>query len=286
MATLASPPKGGAPAPPIVKSMRDAGVTPQRRFLIAGATGSGKSALMRSLPGRKLVYIFDPNTMASIIGDESFDYAEFLPEWSELDATLKGFNKDPKTGHTYVGDKPGRTVEPTLYNRFIEHIQALTDSKAHEDYQWLCFDSLTFIIKACMDRQLFINNRFGDLEDLGDFRIVGSKLTDVFGKLSSLRINTYLTAHIKDYQNEKTKKITRQMASPGDSRIMLPLGHTDCMVASSDNGKYYLRTVPERGEMQDIRTSLRGLSPLEEVTIKDFNRATDFGIGALLKKGK
>lgn len=276
------------PAAPLIKSMKEAVEPAFHRFLIIGPTGAGKSGLIRTLPGKKLVYIFDPNTMPTIHGTPDCDYVEFLPEFQELDATLKGFNKDPKTGKTYVGDKPQEPIEPKLYENWREHFNALIDSGALAAYKWLCFDSATFLVKAMMDRILYINNRYGDLTDRSDYRQVGDKLSDVFGKMTGLPINMYLTAHMQTWQDEKTSKITTQMATPGNSRIMLPLSFTSVLEAFGDNGKYYLRTVPQggSGNLRDIRTSIRGLAPVEEVTIKDFNRATEFGIGGLIKKGK
>lgn len=277
-----------APAPPLIKKMSDADVSPFHRFLIIGPTGSGKSGLIRTLPGKKLVYIFDPNTMPTIYGTPECDYVEFLPEFQELDATLKGFNKDPKTGKTYHGDKPVNAVEPKLFNKWREHFNALYDSSAYKNYDWLIFDSATFFTKALMDRQLYINNRYGDLTDRADYRVVGDKLSDIFGKMSGLGINMLLTAHMQTWQDEKTSRISTQMATPGNSRTMLPLSYTSVMEAFCENGKYFLRTVPQggSGNLRDIRTSIPGLLPVEDVTIKDMKRATDYGIGALLKKGQ
>jgi len=277
-----------AVAAPLVKSMKEAVVSPYHRFLIIGPTGQGKSGLIRTLPGRKLVYIFDPNTMPTIFGTPDCDFAEFLPEFQELDATLKGFNKDPKTGHTYKGDKPQEVIEPVLFNNWRTHFNALIDSGAYSEYAWLCFDSATFFVKAMMDRVLYINNRYGDITDRSDYRQVGDKLSDVFGKMSGLKVNMFLTAHMQTWQDEKTSRITTAIATPGNSRVMLPLSFTTVAEASCDNGKYLLRTVPQGGtaNLRDLRTNIRGLQPVEDVTIKDFNRATDYGIGALLKKGK
>lgn len=277
-----------APAKPLITSMTDVKAGPYHRFLIIGPTGSGKSGLIPTLPGRKMVYVLDPNTLATIHGTPECDFAEFLPEFEDLDATLKGFNKDPTTGKTYKGDKPKAPVEPVLYESWREHFNAFVESGAIKDYKWLCFDSATFLVKAMMDRVLYINNRYGDITDRSDYRQVGDKLGDVFGKMTGLPINLFLTAHMQTWQDETTKKITTQMATPGNSRIMLPLSFTSVMEAFSENGKYQLRTVPQAGsdQLRGIRTSLRGLLPVEDVTIKDFKRPTDFGIGGLLKKAR
>lgn len=250
--------------------------------MLVGPTGAGKSAQIWTLPGRKYVYVFDPNTLSTIAKAPDTKYVEFLPDFSEMDATLKGFNKGAKS------DKPERAKEPTMYLRWVDHINDFEARKRFEDFDWLVFDSLTFVAKAVMDRQLYINNRYGDIEELGDYRVVGSKLADVFGTISSLPINIYSTGHIQTYEDEKTKKIVTQIMLPGKGRTMLPLSHTDTWEARAGEkaGTYEVKTAPESRGLQEIRSAMKGLKPIEDVTIKNFDKATDYGIGALLKKSK
>lgn len=271
-----------------VESAADADVSPFNRIMAVGPTGAGKSAQIWTLPGRKFVYVFDPNTLATISGCPDTDFVRFLPEFTDMDATLKGFNKNPVTGKTYAGDRPRVPKEPKLYMRWVDHINAWEASKAYEQYDWLVFDSMTFIAKALMDRQLFVNNRYGDIEELGDYRVVGSKLADVFGTISSLPINIYSTGHIQTYEDDKTKKIVTQIMLPGKGRTMLPLSHTDTWEARAGDkaGTWEVKTVPETRGLQEIRSAMRGLKPVEDVTIKDFRNATRYGIGALIERSK
>ncbi len=251
------------------------------RIIMAGKTGSGKSAQIWTLPGKKFVYCFDPNTMPTIHGCPDCDVVEFMPDALELDATLKGFNKGAKD------DKIRTKREPTLYMRWIEHFNAFVDGELPyklSDYNWLVFDSLTFIAKAVMDRQLFINGRYGAIEDLADYRVVGSKLTDVFSSISGLPINVFCTAHLTEYQDELTKRIVTQLFLPGKARNMLPLSHTEVWLAEAAEGHYFIRTMPDKRGLQDIRTSIKGLKEVEDVTIKDFSKAQKFGIGALISR--
>jgi hypothetical protein len=264
------------------ENAKTAQVSPFNRIMLVGPTGAGKSAQIWTLPGRKFVYVFDPNTLATISGCEC-DFVRFLPEFTEMDATLKGFNKGAKS------DKPaGKAKEPTLYMRWVDHINQFEGGKYYEKYDWLVFDSMTFIAKALMDRQLYINNRYGDIEELGDYRVVGSKLADVFGTISSLPINIYSTGHIQTYEDDKTKKIVTQIMLPGKGRTMLPLSHTDTWEARAGEkaGTYEVKTVPESRGLQEIRSAMKGLKPVEDVTIRDFNKADQYGIGALIARSK
>lgn len=270
------------------KDASEADVSPFHRIMLVGPTGAGKSAQIWTLPGRKYAYVFDPNTLATVSKCPNLKYVEFLPEFTEMDATLKGFNKNPVTGKTYAGDKPAKAKEPTLYMRWVDHINDFEERKRYQEFDWLIFDSLTFVAKALMDRQLYINARYGDIEELGDYRVVGSKLADVFGTISSLPINIYSTGHIQTYEDDKTKKIVTQIMLPGKGRTMLPLSHTDTWEARAGEkaGTYEVKTVPESRGLQEIRSSMKGLKPVEDVTIKDFSRADQYGIGALIARSK
>lgn len=264
-------------------NLKDAGSSPFRRLLVAGPNGSGKSTLIWSLPGRKFAYIFDPNAISSLHGLD-IDYELFLPDVTEMDHALKGFNKGAKD------DKIGRVTAPMAYNRFVEHWNA--NGQAMETkYDWIVVDSLTFLTQAAMKRQLYINGRQGGLEDRGDYRVVGNSLSDLFTAMSSLQVNLYMTAHLQTYQDDKTAKIETQLRAPGSGRDIIPLVFSDIWLASYEDkdgkGVYTVRTVPETRGWKNIRTSLRGLDAVEDVTIPRFDEsAQNFGIGKLLKKAK
>lgn len=265
-----------------IRSASEVDISPFHQILLVGPTGSGKTAQIWTLPGRKLVYVFDPNTMTTLQGCPDCDFVEFLPDFLDIDATLKGFNKGAKS------DKPSHAVEPTLYLRFVDHLNAVVEQEVFKNYDWLCFDSLTFVSKAVMDRQLYINGRFGGIEDIADYRVVGSKLADVFSSVNGLPINIFSTGHLSVFQDDKTNKIVTQIWLPGKARNILPLTHSNVWLACSGEkpGTFEIQTVPEQKGLQEIRTSLKGLDPYEDVTIKDFTKAGQYGVGRLLTKAK
>ncbi len=260
----------------------DAELSAYDRVLLIGPTGSGKSAQIWTLKGKKFVYVFDPNTMPTLRGCPDTWFVEFYPEFADLDATLKGFNKGSKS------DKPKKAKEPHLYMRFIDHLNDFVDSGKYKNYDWLVFDSGTFVAKAIMDRQLYINGRYGDIEDLGDFRVVGSKMAEVWNSLAGLDINILTTGHLQVYEDDKTKKIVTQIYLPGKARNILPITHSNVWeaMAGEKAGTWEIKTVPEKRGLQEIRSSIKGLKPVEDVTIKDFRNATRYGIGALLERSK
>lgn len=267
-----------------MKSASDISEVSGYRFLIVGRTGSGKTSQIWSLPGRKFAYLFDPNSIRSLAGCPNLDYEEFYPDILELDATLKGFNKNSKDDVM-----KGSKREPTVYNRWVDDINEKVEKNLLDGYQWLCFDSVTFLVASAMARQAFINNRYGSIEELGDYRVVGSKIATVFQSIAALPINLYCTGHISTYQDDKTAKIETQLRLPGSARDLLPLLFTEVMEARFREGKggegiYEVRTKPDPRGLQDIRTTIPNLSTYEDVTIKDFGHAAEYGIGALLSR--
>ena len=267
---------------------KDMAASATKRILFVGETGSGKSAQMWTLPGRKFLYLFDPNTKATIGKHKNrsgldIEYEEFLPDLGELDASLKKFNKEGKSDHL-----KGPKREPTLYNNWVEDLNEKGSSGFFNQFDWLCIDSLTFLCKACMDRQLFINGRYGDIEELADYRVVGSKISHVFDSVCSTDTNIYMTGHIDKFQDEKTKKIETLIRSPGSSRSMLPLIFTDIWQAergedAKGNPIFTARTMPDVRGLKSIRCSIPDMPEIVDVTIPDFP-SNKGGIGALLAK--
>jgi hypothetical protein len=258
----------------------DAPSLTHQKLLIVGSTGAGKTAQIWTLPGRKFAYLFDPAAMATLRGCPDLDYKEFLPEFAEMDATLKKFNKDGRS------DQPSSKREPVLYQNWIDDINAREEAGFFASYDWLCIDSITLLTQAIMDRQLFINNRYGDVQDRGDYRVVGNKLGSVFRTITSLPINLYCTGHLDTYEDEDTKRIVTQLRLPGSARGSLPIIYSNIWkVYGKGKDKYFIRTVPEeRGGFQDIRTTLPGLDEDHDVSIADFKKASGYGIGKILLK--
>ncbi len=258
-----------------------------KRILVVGKTGSGKSSQIWSLPGKKFAYIFDPNSLSTIDGAD-VEYEPFMPDVTELDATIKGFNKGAKS------DGLASKREPKVYMRWVDDLNRRVDDGYFKDFSWLIFDSFTFLAKSIMDRQLWLNGRYGDIEDLADYRVVGSKFADVFTSIAGLPINIYATGHFDTYQDDKTKKIETQLRLPGRARGAIPLVFTDTWLTfTEEDGKgglaYKVRTRPEPRGLQDIRCSIPGLNIIEDVTLSSPLSAKSEGkqgIGKLLEKGR
>lgn len=261
---------------------RDAAQSATQKILMLGAAGSGKTSAIWTLPGRKFAYVFDPNSVASLRGLD-IEYEEFLPDTLELDASLRGFNKGSKD------DKPLTKREPTTYLRWTEDLNKRHEQGYFANVDWLCIDSLTLLANAVMDRIMFLNGRYGGIEDLSDFRVAGSKIAEVFRSLCSLPVNIYATGHIQSFQDDKTKRIETQINLPGKARQLLHLLFSNIWLASGstdDKQEYSIRTRPEPRGFQHIRTTLQGLADIESMTVKDWKNPERYGVGRLLAAAK
>ncbi len=256
-----------------------------QKILLVGPTGSGKTTQMASLPGKVFAYLFDPNALASLqsVGAD-VEYEEWLPESMEIDVTIKGFNKGSKSDHA-----PSKK-EPKIYIEWVEGLTEKAESGFFKPFDWVCFDSLTFLQKAVFDRQMYLNNRYGGVEELADYRVVGSKMSDLFRSIISEKTNIFITGHVDEWQDELTKKITTQLKLSGQARTTIPLMLTNIWLAKGASTekeiKYQIQTRPEARGLQCIRSSLSGLEMYEDVTIPDFSKAEEFGIGKILTRNK
>lgn len=264
----------------MVNNAKEATLSTYENILCVGDPGSGKSSLIRTLPGKKFVYIFDPNGLRSLAGAD-VDYEEWLPDSLELDTTIKRFNRDGKPD-----DKPATAREPKVYIEWCSSIAEKAEDRFFDSYDWVCFDSITLLQKACFDRQTWINNRYGKPEEMADYRIVGSKMSDLIRSATSEKVNTFFTGHLDVWQDEISKKITTQLALSGSAKKQIPLVMsniwlTECKSTEKEI-KYTVQTRPADRGLQTIRTSIRGLEMFEDVTIRDFERPEQSGVGKLL----
>ena len=62
------------------------------KFLVLGKTGAGKTAGFLTIPGKKFIYCFDPNSILTLRGHD-VDFEEFLPD----DLSMKVTSLSEKT---------------------------------------------------------------------------------------------------------------------------------------------------------------------------------------------
>ncbi len=258
---------------------RDAHALAKHRILMLGDTGSGKTTQILTLPGRKFVHIFDGNALLSLQGYD-VDYEEYLP--TTVSAAVKPLSK-------VAGDKRG-TVASDVYMQFESQLDERLQSGFFDDYDWICFDSATTLLDLIMDRVLTLNGRYGQWPNQDDYGPQMSAFTNICRTITGLGKAVYMTGHLEVKEDKTTHKVTNRPMMTGRLVSKIPLLFSDVFYCDSeldDKGKvnYRIQTVPS-GINRNIRTSIKGLEPFEDVTIEGLaDRSQDpvgQGLGGLL----
>lgn len=254
------------------------------RILILGDTGGGKTTQLLTLPGKTFAYLFDSNALLSLRGND-IDYEEFLPD--QLNLSVKSLSKDRG------GDKNSNHAN-LMYSAWEKDFNEKLEDGFFDDYDNIGFDSATTFLDLIMDRILTINGRAGQWPQQDDYGPQMVAFTNVVRTLTSLGKTLLMTGHLEVRQAEGSAKMLRQPMMTGRLRTKIPLLFSDIFIAECTNdGKgnisHTIQTVPDR-VTTTVRTSMKGLEPVEDVTI-DWTKEVrgKQGIGLLLeleKQGK
>ena len=248
------------------------------KFLVIGQTGSGKTTLFTTLPGKKFMYIFDPNALNSIQGQD-IDYELFTPD--VLDLKAKSLKKN-------VEDRATERLEPTTYVSWEQDFEWRIKSGFFNDYDALGFDSLTTFSDIVMDRIQFLNGRFGRQPEQDDWAAQINTIKKVIRAATSLPLNFFATAHKDLKQDQLTKKVEYQIVLPGQLRVKLPLLFSEiynCDVVMNDKGKseYRIQTKPDR--YHPVARCTLGLDQFADVTVPRGSKDnSQYGIGKILRE--
>jgi hypothetical protein len=253
------------------------------RILVLGDTGGGKTTQFLTLPGRKFIYLFDPNAILSLQGHD-IEYEEFLPDRINLSVKSMSASKG--------GDKTSNH-QNTMYKEWEEDFDAKLKNGFFDDYDVIGLDSATTFLDLIMDRVLTLNGRGGTWPQQDDYGPQMITFSNVVRTLTSMGKTVYMTGHLEVRQADGSTKMLRQPMMTGKLRTKIPLLFSDIFIAEATNdGKgnmtHTLQTVPDK-ITTTVRTSLKGLAPVEDVTL-DFDKPLEGqGLGNLLlleKEGK
>lgn len=247
----------------------------KKNILNIGPTGSGKTTLFSTIPGKKFMYMFDPSGLNSIAGLD-IDYEHFAPDSNiGLRRSMKG-QKDPKAP---------RPKEPMAYADFEDHVEDMIANDFY-NYDVIGFDSLTKLQDIILDRQLWINSRYGQVPELSDYRIIGITMMAIFSEVVTQRPIIYITGHTDTQKDENEGRIVDQFDIVRNLRRQLPRDLTDLWISFAEQreGKsvYKIQTAPDKRN-PNARCSMN-LNFLEDVTIDNKKPREEQGIGEFLKR--
>lgn len=250
------------------------------KILMLGDTGSGKTTQFLSLKGKKFAYLFDSNAILSLKGHD-IEYEEFMPD--NLSHKLVSLTKGK--GETTAAQK---VTGAEVYRAWEEDFEAKMQSGFFKDYKWVMFDSLTTFSDMVMDGILAINGRGGQWPQQDDYGPQMLVIRNVVRTVTSMGCGVYFTGHEEIVKDKVTSTIYRQPVFTGKLRQKLPLLFSEIFHCEAQpdpkTGKthYQIQTQKDRKSMT-IRTSIKGLSPFEDVTL-DFTRPLEGqGLGGLIK---
>lgn len=251
---------------------RDAIISSKHRILMLGNTGNGKTTQILTLPGKKYVHIFDQNALLSLRGHD-VDYDEYMPDPVGMAASSMS---------TKVTSDKSKAAPSTAYKLFEEQFNERMTNGFFDQYDWVCFDGATTLLDLIMDRVLSINGRYGTWPHQDDHGPVMIAFTNICRNLTAMGKSVYMTGHLETRQDQVTKKIETRPMMTGRLVVKIPLLFSDIFVAKTSqdaNGKssYLIQTVPD-DTVQVVRCSIKGLSPVENVSI-DFSKQPIEGQG-------
>ena len=253
-------------------------------ILMFGNTGAGKTTLFRTLPGKKFAYLFDPNSLASLQGDENTDFIEFLPDILPMAARSLAKEQSKK-------DRELKRRTSDLYQEWENDYEERLDSNwfAENGYNWLMFDSITTFSTMVMDRILTLNGRPGEWPQQDDYGPQMNAILQVFRTATSHGLNLFVTGHMNLIQDELSKRIFQQPMVTGQLRVKLPLlfsqiFYAECSTSGTDKeSTYKIQTRPDRLTPL-IRCTLKDLDFLVNVTVDHTKPLEGQGLGAILNK--
>lgn len=263
---------------------KDARGNTAHRILLLGDTGGGKTTQFLTIPGKKFIYCFDSNALLSLQGYD-VEYEEFLPD--RLNLSVRSLEKD--SSGKKKGDKT-TDFKNDLYVEWEKDFQSRVDKGFFDEYDVIGFDSATTFLDLAMDRVLTINGRSGQWPQQDDYGPQMMVFTNVCRTLVSLGKTIVMTGHLEMKKDELVGRIFRQPMMTGRLRTKIPLLFSDIFICEAESDgrsdiKYRIQTTPDR-ITTTVRTSFKGLKPVEDVTI-DFKKPLEGqGIGRLIANEK
>jgi hypothetical protein len=251
------------------------------KILMLGTTGAGKTTQFLTLPGKKFIYLFDPNGILSLQGYD-IDYEEFLPDVMNLDVvSLK--KADGRQPISVM-----RRRSPDTYRNWEKDFEKKIEDGFFNDYDWIGMDSFTTFSDLVMDEVLRINNRPDSWPQQDDYGPQMLSLKNVVRTFASLDKHIYFTGHMEMKQDALTKKITNTPIMTGRLKATLPLLFSEIFVATATGSSegdvsYSLQCTPTR-DTPLIRTSIKGLEAFEDVTLDFTKPLANQGLGKILTK--
>ncbi len=251
---------------------------PIETILAVGGAGTGKTAAFATLPGKKFMYIFDPNAGATLAGLD-IDHKTFLPEQLDLDAVT--LRKD-------VRDRTSRPPQPKTYLEFEKDFEQRLADGFFDAYDFIGIDSNSTFSDIVMDRIMFLNGRFGKWPEQADYTATVNTMIKIYRTFTTLGVPLYVTGHLEFKQEENSGKMINTFAFLGRLRTRMPILFSNIFQFFADTDskgqtQWSVRSAPDRQNPYLRRSKGLRMQSVEQVTVDWSKPVVGQGLGRFFK---
>jgi hypothetical protein len=251
------------------------------KFLLVGSTGGGKTTQIVTLPGRTFAYLFDPSALSTLRGFD-VEYETFFPEKVNLSAQALAKGKGDRA---VAGARKEDASE--VYREWEEDFEKKLASNYFDAYDNIAFDSFTTFSDIVMDRILAINGRPGHFPQQDDWAAQMGSITNVVRTLVGMNKVLLFTAHDEFKQDEASKRMQNTLMLTGRLKVKLPLLFSEIYHMDSNSTAEKINyTAQTRADRMNptIRCTMRDVPMFVDMTIQDWKRPHEYGLGKLLRE--
>lgn len=253
------------------------------KTLLAGDTGTGKTAQFETMPEPRYAHIFDPAALNTLsLRDDQ--YETFFPSPDDLNLVPTTAQADKR--------KPSKDG-PQLYVRWATRFSDQVHSGAFDSVASFMLDSATLMGLAALQRQRWLGDRDGRKDERQDHRFAGAIVTEALWLIASLPCHVLITMHTRPVEEKvgeaKTGRTTNKLTIPGGSQLMLPRLVSACwytkLLEDRTKGPRYMAMTRPQAAWPNVRTP-RGwdVELWHDMTIEDWTHPERYGIGKLIKE--
>lgn len=234
-----------------------------RNYLVYGMTGSGKSSAFLSYPGPKFAYVFDPSGLETFAGHD-VEYELFVPDIVTT-----------KQGTLGKGSSSAKIIrpDPLTYEKFeADFEQRVGDGYFLKRGGIIGFESATTLLELLVWYILDKQGRGNSVPEIQDYWFRADGFAKLMRVALAQRCEVFCSAHIETAQDETTKVIETGLAFPQALKNRIPLLFSEIIPLKAEvNEKdgtvnYFAHFAPTK-RIQQVRTSLKGMKPLVDITM-------------------
>lgn len=257
------------------------------KIFLTGPLGAGKTTQFLTLHGKKFLYIFDPSGF-NAIQSHDVEFEEYLAE--KLNITVQSI---PKGGGTVAGalqNKKEERLKSQAYAQWEDHFMESLDNGFFDQFDCIGIDSVTTLSDIAMDDILARDGLLAYPPELKHYNQLKVQIHRILRAFSALDKTLLVTAHTMYRQNDTSMKMMNEILITGDLQVRAPLIFSSVLRADYDilgTGKKKFTIQSSKDKYNEhLKSNIKGIINFQDVTIEDFSKPENYGLGALIAKGR